>query len=176
MVVGHNPSVSTDLYNVYVQTGWIRFNSTEHPPRNRVFLEMGTVVNGVHNPERWMLSTPLLSGTKEYKIEQTDKDAGEWTVYYDADSWGSEAKDYWESIVGKQARNKGEIHKLESDMPGINSNRCVLEGLQYRLEGGASYIDQDTFPNSSSDNPSKWGHNKVSETKVEIWDKVDDCP
>lgn len=61
---------------------------------------------------------------------------------------------------------------LESDMAGTNAARCTLSQLQLRKEGSTNYIDQDTNTNSTSTDETKWGHNKVSETKVEVWDKV----
>jgi hypothetical protein len=180
MVVGHNSSLAgagSTNFNIWIQTGWIRSNNEMSPALNRVFFEMGKIVNGVHYPERWIRSNTTPSGTKEYKVEQSDKSTGEWKVYYDGatTAWGTETADYWKGLVGKQSRNKGEVNKLETDMPGTNSNRCVLENLQYLLEGNTQYEDQDTFANSSSTDASKWGHNRVSDTKVEIWDKVNDC-
>ena len=165
-------------FNVYIQTGWIRLNDTLHSPRDWIYLESGKVLdNGTHVFDRWEKPTPAPSGTKEYKVEQSFTPGGQWKAYYDGESisWKTVNRPEWEDIIGKQARNKGEVNILESDMPGISTQRCVLKNLKYKLVGNASYIDQDTFSDSNSSDNSRWGHNRVSSTHVEIWDKNDDC-
>lgn len=178
MVVGHNPNVSSDPYNVYIQTGWMRYNGLDHGGRNRVFMQAGRIVNGQYINDTFYNDNQYLSGSGEYTIELADSSEGRWEAYYDTQSapWKSYAFSYWENIIGKQARNKGEVSRLKSDMPGTASSRCVLKRLQYLLEGDSEYISQNTRNNSTTTHGSKFGHQKVSETEVRIWDKQDDCP
>ena len=178
MVIGKNPLVSSAEFNVYIQTGWMRFNDTLHSPRDWIFLESGKILsNGTYVFSRWEKATPAPSGTKEYKVEQSHTAGGQWKVYYNAESspWKTVNRSEWEDTVGKQARNKGEVNILESDMPGTSGQRCVLKNLKYKLVGNSGYVDQETFPQSNSTDNSRWGHNRVSSSHVEIWDKNDDC-
>ena len=178
MVVGHNPDISDDEFNIYIQTGWTRYNGLEHGARDRIFLQAGKIINGQYINQTLYHDNALPSGTQRYRIEQADQYDGRWEAYYGTSSapWESHAFTFWETYNGKQARNKGEINRLESDMPGWANSPCVLKNLKYLIEGDYSYINQDTRNNSSTTHGNKFGHQKVSETEVRIWDKNDDCP
>ena len=176
MIIGDNPNVSPDDSNVFIQTGWIRSNREGEPASNFVYFEAGTEINGVTEFLRWLHPYVAPSGTQEYRLEQADKANGTWEIYYQPNTapWETRSFEFWENINGTYIQNQGEVNLLESDMPGLPMSRCVLKNLQFLEEGVGGWQDQDT-QNNTVGNKTKFGSTKINETRVQIWDKQDDC-
>lgn len=176
-IVGHNPNVSNDATNVYIQTGWLRYNREGETPSNHVYVEAGTRIGGVHSPSRYIHPTQAPAGTKEYRLEQLNKSTGRWEVYYRPNTapWFTQSFDFWKNTNGKKILNQGEVNLLESDMAGIASNKCGLRNLKYLREGSGSWYNQDTEGTVINTHSSRFGGTRVTATEVQIWDKQDDC-
>jgi len=114
---------------------------------------------------------PAEGSIHEYKIE-LNKTTGTWSYFDDGTVWQTYADAFWTGTLGTSIQWTGEIYNMEDDMPGTAGDKCSFTGCQYRIDGGAAYVDAGLVAGDvNSDDVNEWGAEWVSSTALNIWDK-----